>query len=198
MSQIPASGRDVRSQNLTGSAVTDDAVSRWFVREILPLEAILMNYLQHNWRNASDIPDLRQEVYSRVFEAAREQIPDSPKRFLLTSARNLLIDLVRRKQVVPMETFADIDALGLAADTPEPDLVVIEKDELRRIATALAELPPRTRQAIELTYFQDLSCTEIARRMGIAVPVASKLIARGTLILGRILYGESADRNGTS
>lgn len=191
MSKTPASGRDLRGQNQVRSAVSDDAVSTWFVREILPLEGILMNYLQHNWRNSSDLPDLRQEVYSRVFQAAREHIPDNPKRFLLTSARNLLIDLVRRRQVVPMETFADVDALGVAAETPEPDIVVIEKDELRRIAIALSELPPRTREAIELTYFHDLSCTEIAKRMGVAVPVASKLIARGTLVLGQILYGVS-------
>ncbi len=154
-----------------------------------------MNYLQHHWRNPSDIPDLRQEVYSRVFEAARERIPDNPKRFLLISARNLLIDLIRRKQAVPIETFADIDALGVAADAPEPDLVVIEKDELRRIATAIAQLPPRTRLAIELTYFEGLSCTETAKRMSVSVPVASKLIAKGTLILGQILYGASAGRS---
>ncbi len=154
-----------------------------------------MSYLQHHWRNPSDVPDLRQEVYSRVFEAARERIPDNPKRFLLISARNLLIDLIRRNQAVPIETFADIDVLGVAADTPEPDLVVIEKDELRRIATAVAQLPPRTRQAIELTYFEGLSCTEIARRMSVSVPVASKLIAKGTLILGQILYGASAGRS---
>jgi RNA polymerase sigma factor (sigma-70 family) len=195
MSETPASEHDVRGQNRTGLAVTDDAVSAWFIREILPLEKILMNYLQHNWRNPNDVPDLRQEVYSRVFEAARERIPDNPKRFLLTSARNLLIDIVRRKHVVPMETFGEVDALEVADGAPAPDLVVIEKDELRRIATALAQLPPRMRQAIELTYFEDLSCTEIARRMGIAVPVASKFIARGTLILGQILYGASANRS---
>jgi hypothetical protein len=27
----------------------------WFVSEVLPLEAALMQFLQRNWRNASDI-----------------------------------------------------------------------------------------------------------------------------------------------
>lgn len=195
MSEAPATGHEVCGQNHEGSAVSDDAASEWFVREILPLEAILMRYLRSNWRNASDVADLRQEVYARVFEAALDHIPDNPKRFLLTSARNLLINRIRREQVVPMETFADFEALGLAADTPEPDRLVIEKEELRRVEAALAQLPPRTREAIELTFFEGLSGTEIARRMGVSKQTASEFIAKGTLILGDILYAASVDRS---
>ena len=190
-------GQDDRN----GSAVTDDnvsAVSAWFLREILPLEAILMHYLRSNWRNPSDIADLRQEVYTRVFEAARERIPDNPKRFLLTASRNLLINLVRREQIVPMETFADFEQLNIAADAPEPDQAVIRKEELHRVKAALAQLPPRTREAIELAWFEGLTCTEIAKRMGVTHPVASKFISNGTLVLGDILYGVSRDRSAKS
>ena len=34
----------------------------WFVDEVLPLEAILMQYLRNHWRDPSEIDDLRQEV----------------------------------------------------------------------------------------------------------------------------------------
>jgi RNA polymerase sigma-70 factor (ECF subfamily) len=173
--------------------MTDDAVSTWFVREILPLEAILMHYLQSNWRNASDIPDLRQEVYARVLQASRERVPDNPKRFLLTTARNLLIDIVRREQVVPMETFADLDTLELASEDPLPDRQVMQREQLRRLEAALDQLPARTREAIELAFSEGLSCTEIARRMGVAQQTASEFIAKGTLILGRILYSAPAE-----
>ncbi len=195
MSEIPAKGRNFGGRDRKVMVVTGDAVSEWFLREILPLEAILMTYLRHNWRNASDIPDLRQEIYTRVFEAARERIPDNPKRFLLTSARNLLIDLIRREQVVCMETFGDIDELGIAAPSPEPDRELIEREDIRRLEAALTQLPPRTREAIALAYFEGLSVTEIARRMGVTHQVASEFIAKGTLILGDILFGASADRS---
>jgi RNA polymerase sigma-70 factor (ECF subfamily) len=198
MSEFPAPARGTSDQNRIGSAMTGDAVSLWFVREILPLEAILMHYLRSNWRNPSDLPDLRQETYTRVFEAARESIPENPKRFLLTTARNLLINLVRRQQVVPMETFGDLEAFAVAADAPEADRLLIEKEELRRVKAALSVLPPRTREAIELAYFEGLSRTEIARRMGTTQQVASKSVSRGTLILGRILYGAPADRSAKS
>jgi RNA polymerase sigma factor (sigma-70 family) len=189
MAERPAAGRNFGGQNRQGTSVTDDAVSAWFIREILPFEANLMRYLQHNWRNASDIPDLRQEVYARVFEAAQERIPDNPKHFLFVCARNLLINLVRREQVVPMETFADLDILGIASGAPEADCVVIEQEELRRLEAAMEQLPARTREAIMLAYFEGLSCAEIAKRMGVTHRAASQFIAKGTLILGDVLFG---------
>jgi RNA polymerase sigma factor (sigma-70 family) len=198
MAEIPAAGRDVGGQDRKGMVVTDDAISAWFLREIMPLEAILMHYLRHNWRNPSDIADLRQEVYARVFEAARERVPDNPKRFLLTSARNLLIDLVRREQVVPMETFADFESLSIAAEAPEPDRAVIEQEELRRLKTALEQLPARTREAVTLACFEGLSRPEIARRMGITPSRVSHHLADGAFILGDILHGDAIDRGAKS
>jgi RNA polymerase sigma factor (sigma-70 family) len=198
MSEITSAGRNEGDRDRKDLAVSGDAVSEWFLREILPLEAILMHYLSVNWRNASDITDLRQEVYTRVFEAAREAIPENPKRFLLTCARNLLIDLVRRQQVVPMETFADFEQLGIATDAPQPDRSFMDRDELRRLEAALETLPARTREAIALAYFDGLTGKEIAERMGVTPSAASHLLANGALILGDILYGASAGRGGKS
>jgi RNA polymerase sigma factor (sigma-70 family) len=172
-------------------AMTDDAISAWFIREILPLEAKLMHYLQHNWRNASDLPDLRQEVYARVLQAAQERIPDNSENFLFVCARNLLIDIIRHEQVVPMDTFADLDALGVASGTAQPDRLVIERQDIRRLETALPHLPPRIREAIALAYFDGLPRVEIARRMSISHQTASEYIARGTYILADILFGKS-------
>ena len=186
MAERPGSGRDFGGR--AGAVMTDDAVSAWFVREIVPLEATLMHYLQHNWRNASDIPDLRQEVYARVFEAARERIPDNPKNFLLVCARNLLINLVRREHVVAMESIADLEVLGLASDIPAPDRQVMDRQELRRLEAAIERLPPRTREAIRLAYFEGLSRTQVAKRMGVTQQTASEFIANGTIALADILY----------
>ena len=95
----------------------------WFMREVVPLEPILMQYLQHNWRNRSDIVDLRQEVYMRVFEAAKVQIPDRTRNFVLTTARNLLINRVLHEQVVPIEAVADVEALRVLLRDDQPHLV---------------------------------------------------------------------------
>lgn len=188
MAETPSAGRNAGGQGRHGAAVTDDAVSAWFVREIMPLEPVLMRYLQHNWRNSSEIADLRQEIYARVFEAARERIPDQPKHFLLSCARNLLIDLVRRGQVVPIEAIADLDALGVAADAPEPDRAALARGELDRVKNALARLPARAREAVVLAYFEGLSGMEVAARMGVTKSTASKHLANGLRILSDLLH----------
>ncbi len=195
MADGPASGRNSGDQSRQGTLVTEDAVSAWFLREILPHESNLMVYLQHNWRNASEIPDLRQEIYVRVFEAAKERFPDNPKNFLFVCARNYLINRVRREQIVPMETFADLDVLGLASDAPEPERLLIKREEARRLNAAMTRLPPRTREAIALAYFEGLTGKEIAKRMGVAPRVASRFIARGTAILADILRETPGSRS---
>jgi RNA polymerase sigma factor (sigma-70 family) len=194
MSERPVAGRNYGGHTHNGLVVTDDAVSDWFVREILPLEAILMHYLRHNWQNASDIADLRQEVYVRVYQSAQERIPENAKRFLLTSARNLLIDMVRREQVVPIEAVADLETLGVAIDAAGPDRVAMAREELRRLQAALDRLPPRSREAVVLAYVEGLSGQEIAARMGVTKSTASEHLANGIRALTDLLYGEPGSK----
>jgi len=198
MSEIPDFDREGAGPSQPNTAVKTDPVAVWFVREILPLEAILMQYLHHNWRNKSDLPDIRQEVYVRVCEAAQSKFPDHPKRFLLTTARNLLINRVKHAQVVSIDAVADVDVLGVSLDAPGPDQVVIARDELRRLQIALDRLPPRCKEAVVLGQIRGLSGREIAHRMGISERMATRHIATGLKLLASILYGEPYDRGRTS
>ena len=74
-----------------------------------------MQFLRHNWRNESDITDIRQDVYIRVYEAACQEIPESAKSFVFSTTRNLLIDRVRRERIVPIEAAADLETLDLVS-----------------------------------------------------------------------------------
>jgi RNA polymerase sigma factor (sigma-70 family) len=195
MIDTPTAGRNGDSDRPNGRVATGDAVSIWFVREILPLEAILMHYLHHNWRNAGDIADFRQEIYTRVFAAAQDGIPTNAKSFLLTTARNLLIDLVKHKRVVPIEVVADVEALNVAVDTAGPERTVISRDELRHLQAALDRLPARAREAFTLAFLEDLSAQEIAARMGVSRAMVSKHLASGLRTLTDMLYGEPIIRD---
>ena len=175
------------------AGMTASEAELWFVREVLPLESALMQFLQHNWRNQSDIADLRQEVYVRVCEAAQTQIPDSAKAFVFRTARNLLVDRVRREHVVPIEAVSDLDALDVAIDMPGPDRSAIARDELRRLQAALDRLPPRCRKAFVLGRIEGLAGREIATRMGISEAAVSMHIDNGIRELANILYGDPAD-----
>jgi len=172
-----------------GASGVMSEVDVWFTREILPLEATLMQFLQHNWRNKSDIADLRQEIYVRVLEAAQKQIPDNAAQFMFRISRNLLTDRVRREHIVPIEA-ADLDALEIAVDEPGPDRTLIARDELRHLQTALDLLPPRCREAFVLGRVEGLSGREIAARMGIGVATVSEHLANGLCALADSLCVE--------
>jgi RNA polymerase sigma factor (sigma-70 family) len=174
-------------------ADTNDAVARadaWFAREILPLEASLMQFLQHNWRLKTEIPDLRQEVYARVYESAVKRIPEKPKHFLFATARNLLIDRARQARVIPIDAASDLDVLDPASDAPGPDQIVMARDELRRLQAALEKLSPRCREAVVLGRIQGLSRREIASRMGVTEGTAAQYLAEGICALVEHLQRE--------
>jgi RNA polymerase sigma factor (sigma-70 family) len=146
------------------SDVAASDLSAWFIREIFPLEAVLMQFLQRYWRNESDLADLRQEVYVRLYEAAKTKRPHPVKPFMLTVARNLVIDKVRKEQVVPIEAVTDLEALNVALDVPGPDRAAISRDELRRLQFAINRLSPRYREAIVLAQVEGISAREVRER----------------------------------
>jgi RNA polymerase sigma factor (sigma-70 family) len=180
-------GANKHSSSAHVSAAEADA---WFRREVLPLEAMLMQFLQHNWRNESDVLDLRQDVYASVYAAASEKIPERPKQYVFATARNLLINRVRHGQVVPIEAASDLDALEIAADVPDPEQSIIARDELRHMQAALDRLPPRCREVILLRRVEGLSRPEIASRLGIVEGTVSRHLEDAIRALAEILGGD--------
>jgi RNA polymerase sigma-70 factor (ECF subfamily) len=192
MAETTDTTREDAGHTRPGAAMNTPELEAWFVREVLPLEAALMQFLQHNWRNKSDIADLRQDVYERVCLAAQKERPDNAKAFVFRTARNLLVDRIRREHVVPIEAVEDVDALSLAMDEPGAERTAIARDELRRLQAALDRLPPRAREAIVLGRIEGLQGSEIAARMGITEGVVSRHLAGGIASLADILYGEDS------
>jgi RNA polymerase sigma-70 factor (ECF subfamily) len=184
------SNKQGADQRPSGAHMSSAEVDAWFRREVLPLEPMLMQFLQQNWRNASDVPDLRQEVYSRVYEAACRQLPEKPKQYVFATARNLLINRMRQGQVVPIEAASDLDGLEIAADAPGPEQSAIARDELRHVQAALDRLPPRAREVILLRRVEGLSRPEIAQRMGITEGTVSQHLEHAVRALVEILGGD--------
>lgn len=182
-------GNANRDAEMTASPVED-----WFVREVLPLEAALMQFLQHNWRNKADIADLRQDVYTQVFDAAQKTIPDNTRAFVFATARNLLINRLKREHIVPIEAVADVEALNAAIEAPGPERSTIARDELRRLQAALDRLPPRCREAVILGRIEGLSGREIAQRMGITEQAVSHHLITGVRALVNEVFGEDRKR----
>jgi RNA polymerase sigma-70 factor (ECF subfamily) len=118
-------------------------------------------------RDTGVAEDLVQETFLRVWNRVQgfnaEKGSIGP--WLLAVARNRAIDYLRSatgRQRNALE-FEENEHPALYTDM-ERDLLLA--DEARRVKVAMQKLSPNQRQAIELAYFEGLSQTEMAERMG--------------------------------
>lgn len=163
----------------------------WFIREVLPLEADLMQFLRRSWQNGSEVEDLCQEVYIRTYESAKGRLPKPARPFVFTIARNLLVDRARREHVVPIEAVADLEDLGVALDAPSPERTVLARDELRQLQAAIDRLPPRRREVVILGRIEGLTGRQIAQRLGIAESTVADHLTAALNTLTNVLLAEA-------
>ena len=171
-----------------------DSRDRWFAEEVLVHEESLMKFLRRSWPNATELDDIRQETYIRVYEAAAKALPQATKAFLFTTARHLMIDRVRRQRVVSIEAvggLGELDDLNVLIDEPSSETKVSAREELRRLAEALDGLPSRCRDILWLRRVEDLPQKEVARKLGLTEKTVERALARGVELLARSVLSRS-------
>ena len=169
----------------------DNALDDWFAHEILVHEAALMRYLLRWWPHRDDVPDLRQEIYVRVYEAAAAALPQQPKSLLFTAARNLMTDRWRRSRVVPLEALGEMDAPNVPVDDITPDRRLVAQRELRSLVRAFDRLPPQRREVLWLRRVEEMPIKEIAERMGITAKTVENHLALATRAITAMVLGGS-------
>src|SRR5258708_16145119 len=149
--------------------IDEEILKNWFFTEIFPLDAALTRFIRRNWRNETDVADLRQDIYARVYASARERLPLQAKPFLYITARNHLINCAKRAKIVSFEHVADLDSLGFAHDAITPDRQLTAREELYRAQEGLNRLPPRCRAVVMIRKIEGLSTRETSERLGAGV-----------------------------
>jgi RNA polymerase sigma-70 factor (ECF subfamily) len=172
-----------------------NALDEWFAAEILPHEAGLMRYLSRVWRNVSDLADLRQEIYLRVYEAAAKSRPDSPKAFLFATGRNLMFDRLRRERIVSIDYTQDLDSLNVLVDEITPEERLSARQELRLLAQAFDELSDNCRAVIWLRRVEGLSQRDAAHRLGMHEGALEGYMVRGIRALAKAVFGHSQENS---
>lgn len=169
-------------------------IDRWFIAEILPLEGALTRYIRRVWSKPTDVADLRQDIYIRVYRSALESgLPRLPKAFLFTTARNLLTDRIRRGRVIHIDYTQDLDSLNVLVDELSPEQRLSARQELAKLTEALDRLPARTREVIWLRRVEGLSQKDAAARLGMQEMTLAGYLSKGLRALARTVLGDDQE-----
>ncbi|MCY1267945.1 putative RNA polymerase sigma factor FecI [compost metagenome] len=141
----------------------------------------LVNYAGGIVGDRAQAEDLVQEAWLR-FEAAAQARPlDEPVGYLYRIVRNLALDSRRRtlREGRVVEWQGESATGEIADESPSPEAEAVARAELGLLMAAMAELPERTRIALEMRRLGGCKLKDIAAHLGVSVSVAHDIIAEG-------------------
>lgn len=130
------------------------------------------------------------DVFWELWDRAERYDPSrgSPIGYLMGMTRSRILDKLRATkaskrqtgQPVPHEQLADAPA------KPSPDSFVLA-EERERVSAALSQLPPDQRKLVEMAFYEAMSHSEIAERVGEPLGTVKSRIRQGLIRLRGLL-----------
>ena len=131
---------------------------------------------------AAEADDLVQEVFVKLQAREASTEIENVERYLFRTAASVLADRHRQKGW-RWGSQEGLDGGEALVDEFSPERIVIGRQAIGVIVSALEELPPRSAQAFFLIRFEQLTQEEAARRMGISVKAVEELMRRAFRLL---------------
>lgn len=140
--------------------------------------------------------DATQDAFIRLWQNAEKWQPEaSIKTWLLTVARNICLDTIRKKKN-DLKKHQGLYVDSLSAEqhikTDAIENKIDRKQHEEMLKNALFTLPERQREAVTLVYYMEVNNSEAARIMGLKVRAFDSLLARARRSL-RSALGDEED-----
>jgi RNA polymerase sigma factor (sigma-70 family) len=131
----------------------------------------------------SDVEDIAQQVFIRVWKSARRYVPRAKfTTWLLKITRNLVFNELRRtkrRAQVPLQPEGSGEDPTLKDDMNlAPDASLLETELQRTIEEAILQLPEAQRMALVLRRYEQLSYEQIAQVLDLSVPAVKSVLFR--------------------
>lgn len=144
--------------------------------------------------STEEAEDVAQQVFIRVWNHLGDYDPDGTfASWLYRITVNLSIDALRkRRHEAPLDD--ELHSTGQV----DPESQVLLHDERERVRAAISRLPDRTRAALVLREYEQLSYKEIAKVLKIPLGTVMSRLNYARRTLGELLEKEGTDRRATS
>ncbi|MGF6853583.1 RNA polymerase sigma factor (sigma-70 family) [Paraburkholderia sp. CI3] len=136
--------------------------------------------------------DVAQEVFVRIWKQAARWREGEAKfdTWMHRVALNLCYDRLRGQREDPSDELPDS-----ADPAAPPDARLEARADHARVRAALAALPARQREALVLTYYQEMSNVDAAALMGVSVDALESLLGRARRGLRAQLAGSGLSKD---
>ena len=155
----------------------DETAIETFIRKYYP---VILRYCHLHLRDKSYAEDATQEVFARFFRTLNQyQHYGKAQNYLYVIAANICRDFYRNPQEESIEGLLE-----------EPVSEMPPLDLRLDIHMALEKLPPELREVSILFFFQEVKQKEIAKILGIGLPLVKYRIKRAKELLAGYLGKE--------
>lgn len=146
--------------------------------------ANILKYCQLHIDDYGYAQDMAQETFARFFRFLKQyQHYGKAANYLYVIASNVCKDYYRKKKAIPDEVLTD--------EIPDaPDTAVGDPDLRLTVQAALERLPKELRETAILYFIQERKQKDIARILGIQLPLVKYRIRRARELLSRYLGEE--------
>jgi len=146
-------------------------------------QSLVGGTVAHMLGSNSDVEDISQQVFIRVWKSARRYVPRAKfTTWLLKITRNLVFNELRRSKRhahVPLQTDPGAEEFPLKDEkNPAPDASLLETELQQAIDDAIAQLPESQRMALILRRYEQLSYEEISEVLDLSVPAVKSVLFR--------------------
>jgi RNA polymerase sigma-70 factor (ECF subfamily) len=185
------SGNDPASQGTTNEDAEDVRLMRLVSRgdtaafeELIERhQALVAGTVAHMLGSNSDVEDIAQQVFIRVWKSARRYVPRAKfTTWLLKITRNLVFNELRRtkrRAQVPLQSEPGVENPPLKDEANlAPDASLLESELRQTIEDAILQLPETQRMALVLRRYEQLSYEQIAEVLDLSVPAVKSVLFR--------------------
>lgn len=172
--QVPAQERIGASESMR-SAAHEQLFAALYESSSQRLRLFLRRFLN----SPADADEVAHDAFLRLFRSDLAAY-DDPTAVLFRTGHRLALNRIRARRCNPLEHADEIgqgEALASSSETAEEAMLSRERE--RAYNRAIAGLPPRCREVIELRTLHDLSYKEMSVRLGLSVSTLEKHIVKG-------------------
>src|SRR5947209_6532689 len=180
---IPAGATDDDAQDVQLMALVARGDTKAFQQLVERHQSLVIGTVARMLGSNSDVEDLAQQVFLRVWRSAARYVPRAKfTTWLLKITRNLVFNEMRRTKRqahVPIQPEAQAEELPMKDESVQsPAESLLEHELQRAIEDAIMELPATQRMALILRRYEGRSYEEIADILDLSVPAVKSVLFR--------------------